>query len=255
MGKDGRFLPNEWAAYAMKKDVCEIGLSHPNYVALVMGVFFIGCMADFQSVIDLYRTVRRMRHTGNMEDMIVVESGNIHLGGTLYVVAVTSCVRTLLVAVVALKFCIVVYVLMLGCKLLCASSCLPDVVLNALAVQFVLEIDRWFFEAFLPKEGKRTVRDTYLFECREKMTLGTSNSKTTRDRVGTLAWVAVIVGFLTFYLHVFQQVMPPDMSVLTDKCRSTVAYEQICTEMAFAIRGNHEKCYPYGTGWTKPRLI
>merc|ERR1712107_68861 len=84
--------------------------------------------------------------------------------GTTYITALTRTTRWLLYVLVCIpKLLISVYLLSLGCEWLSTTTNFEALVMNCVAMEFVLHIDELLFIAFLPMGYRRQVEDINFF--------------------------------------------------------------------------------------------
>jgi len=180
---------------AEQKSVCRIPLSRPNFFGVVLYLWTVANFVDlkitwgvFESLVFLTGSCRNMR-----DALEAVAHGKNH---RVFVIAkLPIYMKVLVIMVVVLpRALITLRVLYLGSRWLLATEPFGELVLNAVALEFVLFISRVNFSAFVSKRSKIDVANTKVL-CRKKRPsdLG-SFVGTAFFGLASLAWPVLYIG-------------------------------------------------------------
>jgi len=112
------------------------------------------------------------------------------------------CVRLTVYSFILIpKLVICFFLLATGTLYLAGTDNFADLVLNAVALQFVLNIDNWLFEAVFPKSIKDQMGNCVLVKPREP-------SSQAGHLATSVIYYAVILGGVALYLTPFGQTIP-----------------------------------------------
>merc|ERR1719464_2372369 len=132
---------------------------------------------------------------------------------TISIVALTTKTRlTLLILVCLPKLAISLFLLVLGCKWLSATTSFEALVMNTMAMEFVLHVDELLYEAFLPVGYRRQVADINFF------LMNSSGSIEELKRLELMSYGRAIfslfsaVFFVMLWAGFLQAVLPRDIS-------------------------------------------
>lgn len=242
-----QFQDDLWRdSYDNKHSLCQIAMTNPGYLNIILCLHVMNCIVEFRETLMTAREVVKVKQCSSLREMLVWEAGQEELGGRCFVVAVTRPVRIALSVIILYKFVIAFFVLNLGSRLLCSSTEFADVLLNALTLQFICEIDNTIFSAFLPTSVQDTVRQTSLFVQGPKATAGVAHAMKRFDlKVGTF-WACFCITFLLVYVNIVQTVLPADLSQVGKVCKEYLELSAPCNTRAIGLYFNPTECYPYG---------
>merc|ERR1712217_376111 len=184
-------------------------------------------------------------------DMLRVDSA-----ATISIIALTSRTRTMLCILVCVpKLAISVYLLILGCKWLSATTSFEALVMNTMAMEFVLHIDELLYEAFLPAGYRRQVSDINFFLPNSIMSTEELKRQELWSYGKAIFSLCGAVGFVFLWADFLQVVLPQDISDVTRHCAEYLeGMSPICSGFAF-WRQSPDTCYPVGgVGDMRPNL-
>lgn len=166
-------------------------------------------------------------------------------GETLHVeiVAVNRMARFLMTVFVLLPKIIVAMLLAyIGCRWLAATQSFGDLILNALALEFVIGIDDLMYEAFTPLDVRQFIEQTK-FAHLPKADHGAHSDETIAELLRSTVLLVGIVIWAFVYLNYLQQVLPNFPHDIREHCsnRFYSHYEELC-----GFFGDPDECFPYG---------
>jgi len=160
-------------------------------------------------------------------------------------IALTRLARAGIYSTVILpKLVIAVLLWYIGCRWLAATQSFSDLILNALSLEFIINIDELVYDNFAPRSLKDWLGSTKILH------LVAEPDSQTHAVAGRYIkhLVYVILGLLWsyFYLTAFQQVIPGFQFDISEHCGGwfDAYYEPTCGE---GFLSKHpERCFPYG---------
>merc|ERR1712129_35475 len=213
--ENGNFLPEKWEAYSGKAFLCQMSVTTGWSQYVVLFVWTTAMLAEFRMSYYMARAISRTPRVRSAELMLVITDVKTS------VVALTMSARLMLYLFVCTpKFLISSYLLFLGCQWLSAAHTCEDLVLNSVALEFVLTIDKMLYQAFLPLAYRRAVSDINFFVCsgRSKTLHGDHDMKVWRSYMWSVAYLFGAVAWLVVYGTHFQNVIPHNISELRSHC-------------------------------------
>lgn len=154
-----------------KEQLCNIAFSSYWFM---FAVLLLWC---YTMLIEIRKTDRLSRDVKSIEDCSRVSEMIDESSGTRRIVKLTKCVDWLLFLVIILpKLFIGAGLLVIGCIWLMATDSFADLILNAVALEFVVNIDNLLFEAALPASIADKVAETKFFVL-ENMSKSAENKK------------------------------------------------------------------------------
>jgi len=254
---EGEFQLELWEDYdeLRKKRLCQIPLSDLKFYYSVITCWTLTCMREVKSAHRLFHDVAAMPVCSTSAEMIEHKSDGSE--EKIFIVKLTCFTRTLLVLFICVpKFLISIALLWLGCQWLSATTSFTELVLNAVAMEFIINIDEVVYEAMLPRWYQRQVADID-FLSRTYSTV----PKAERERAAmwhgtkrTLSYLLASVLWVSVFSQVLQQVLPIDFSEIGTHCRAYIVQSTtpICLQMAYSLGddANVAECYPFGSSTT-----
>lgn len=237
----GRFRPERWAAYAGKQKICQMGAASRFFYGVVLFVWVTAMLGEFRTTYYLWRNITRMPRCTHEGKMLVATSENV------CIVALTLTTKLLLCTVVCIpKFLISTYLLALGCQWLSASTSFEALVLNSVAMEFVLHIDELLYRAFVPATYRRQVADIDFFVRKPRSSDEDEDTKAWMSYGWSLAYFVGALSFTFFYMFFLEDALPPDISDVQVHCAEYV--EKIGSMLCAGWGWTEEAraCYPYG---------
>merc|ERR1712032_2938 len=145
------------------------------------------------------------------------------IDGETYITRLTRPIRVLMyILIIIPKLFICVYLLLQGLLWLTATTRFEDLVMNAVAMDFVLKLDEVLYQTFLPPERKIEVQriDFYKepdgdWEEQEKHM---DRQKVLRGYALTATYLAMSLFSVVLYAKLLQPVLPTDLRDMREAC-------------------------------------
>jgi len=120
----------------------------------------------------------------------------------LEIVGLTWFVKGLIGSVIIVRFVICSVLLWMGCRWLVATTDFNDLILNSVALVFILDLKDFLYMILVPTRNKHDLENTYLAPVFKVET------PTPLFFLGSFAWFLVAVVWVCVYMYFFQHVLP-----------------------------------------------
>jgi hypothetical protein len=249
--ENGNFLDAEWEDYPEKKELCQIALTNRAFLYSVLFIWSVRMVQELRTSQRFFTDVFQMPDCGHPSEMTQEVRRKEKEKSHCSVVALTRCTRWLLYLLVCLpKLLISLALLYLGCRFLSATANFENLVMNTVALEFVLTIDETLFHACVPVSYRTEVREVNFFV---RMTAQEKNEQKSESKAFMRSFF--YFGFSVFcvwvYSYLLQNVLPRDVSDLTEHCGRYMYSDEVqpfCTTLH-----NMESCYPFGESEVSPQ--
>jgi hypothetical protein len=247
---DGNFDHDAWESYEGKQQVCQITMSSRKFYFGILTLWGLLMMQELRSCQRVAMDIMAVRSVDSLDQMLdYVNTGNYELGGRCLIIGLTKGMRAAVLVLVCLPRAIIGLVLLsLGCQWLSSSASFADMTLNAMALEFVKNIDEILYDSILPRQLKNEIAETNVFKIEKQKTKADLDSAEWKGYKRTVGWIGFMVVFLAGYGSIVQNVLPFDLSELKTLCAEQVQESQtpLCNHVTWM--GGSESCYPYGLG-------
>lgn len=201
-GIPGYFQQSNFALLSAEKQerICGIPLAHPKYIGCIIFVWTLTVYTDMRQTIDeLIRVVVQLPQVQSMAECFSAK------GASRFVIGITWELKATLTAFIFIPRLVASFLLLwLGSRWLVATCDLGDVMLNGIALEFILNLKTLVYAAFVTQSQKDAVMSTMfppLYEEPPSLRWSLSVSCFSMSLVG--AWVLLYVfelqGVLTEY--------------------------------------------------------
>jgi len=244
--EDGNFLHGVWQTYDTDKyaALCNMAVSKLYFSCGIVFLWTARMLAEVKQSLhlmhDLY-CIPQLPLSATAKQMVyqVKDGDEIE---RFEILALNRMVRIMLTVLIALPKIGVAFILMLsGCRWLAATQSFGDLILNALALEFVIGIDELMFEAFTPEQTRSFIEQTKIAYPREGEG-GIQNESSMSLLLNTLG-IILNLAWSYMYLNDWQQVLPNFSHDIRAHCQSRFAemYTLKCPFM-----GDPDECFPFG---------
>lgn len=169
-GKDGEFdssrfndLPTDWQG-----EICQIVLSSTLFLSSILFLWVAQCFSELRTI---WRRVRQMRRLPDLpkgfkpKEMVaeVIQGEGHFKERKMLFICIDRCTQLSLYMLIFIpKIFIASLLCCAGCVWLTASLSFGDLILNSLALAFVVEVDELIFSVFLPPRLEKNLKETML---------------------------------------------------------------------------------------------
>eukprot|EP00930_Biecheleria_cincta_P014752 TRINITY_DN1255_c0_g2_i1.p1 TRINITY_DN1255_c0_g2~~TRINITY_DN1255_c0_g2_i1.p1 ORF type:complete len:497 (-),score=86.85 TRINITY_DN1255_c0_g2_i1:19-1509(-) len=212
-GSDDLFFnPDLFARLAddAKENACRIPLSQPGYLAIVLFIWTLMVIGDLRKSLLLFvRLVMGCGSTPTMADSCT----NADDGDDMIITKLTIPLKAVIGMFVILpRILIAGYLLWLGCRWLTATNDFQDLVLNSVALEFVLLTKELMFTTLVSERSKRDTRRMQISVEQE------AESPSPWSFLGAFMWGMCALAWVYLYMYSLQQVLPEYRWDVRDVC-------------------------------------
>jgi len=199
-GVEGHFDPERFDSlpeHISKKFICSIPLSQPYYFACILMVWSFTVVIDMRQILFHANLMLILTATvDSAKDMLEEQDNTAILHG------LTLPVKSMLALFIFLpRLFIDLVLLWLGCRWLLATCSFTDVLLNAMALEFILLLKDLVYNAVVPKRNQWETT-TMLIPHKRK------TAASWMTYMGAFAWFLVVICWVLLYMFVLQRVLP-----------------------------------------------
>jgi len=193
---------------------CAIPFSQPKLLLPILFIWTLTIVADLRRCGDL--AVRLMFATPTISSMQdAVEEGD---GETQTIVGLTKTVKAALAATVLIpRWVIDVYLLWLGCRWLAATPSFSDLLLNSVALEFIVLLKDALYTGVVPDRNKRATQNTLVQPWQK------TEPANYRVFLSSFLLMAVTCAWVLWYVYRFQMVLPDYKWDVAATCKTYVA--------------------------------
>lgn len=199
------FFDDDLLDEATRSQICSIPLSQPVFCFMVLVIWTLTCITQFRTSLRMLQNI--VLGLPTLPDMAGALETNAE-EDTDYVVGLSAGVKCTVVLLVILPgICITAFLLWLGCRWLMGTGAYDVLILNAIALEFILCLKDLIYKALVPPRNMRDLARTVINTKRCEAT-------SVMSFLSTLAWGFVAAAFVVMYMgvpdvfHGFQRVLP-----------------------------------------------
>lgn len=142
-----------------KEEVCHIPLSQPCFFGVVLLIWSSACWLEVRKACNLLTNVLMLPRVSTMADALG-EGDDSKSRVDANIEGLTLLVKVFFAVVSAIRICVTLYLLWVGCRLLLATNDFAELILNAVALEFILLLKEGFYHAFVPTRNKLDIQVT-----------------------------------------------------------------------------------------------
>lgn len=157
---DGAVDEDLWSHWGAAKhdEVCSVAFVSFDFMYALLIIWWVNMVIELRKTERLMRKFKSIKKCDLAKDMVLKDEED-----TILVVQLTSRVQALLWATLLIpKFVIAIALTIVGTVWLAATDSYSDLILNALALQFVVQVDELLFKGLLPESIRSDIASTKL---------------------------------------------------------------------------------------------
>jgi len=237
-GVDGTFNRAAFATLQRHEQeaACQIPLSQPDFFFIVLCIWSLTCMSEMRKSVNLFQSL--IMNTENCQSM--GDSLTTSEEGELLIARLTINLKVLIMALVIIpRVSITCYLLWLGCRWLLATTDFGDLILNAVALEFILMLKDLLFSSLVTLRNKLDLGRTKVMPrfAKEGATI-TAFTRTIIYGVMSVLWVVIYMGlppgylpaFVSHHFHGLQTVLPDYKWDVHDVCVDWIKWRYCVNE-------------------------
>lgn len=184
-----------------REQACNIPLSQPGYLLVILFIWSLTCIGEIKNAIETMFTLVNpwiTKTVSSMEDSLRPgEEPNINI-----VVGLTPLLKLVVFAILCFRLACTCFLLWLGSRWLLATADFSDILLNAVALEFVLVLKDLLYESMVPARSQREVQNTLLLPRTEL------EPASVLVFLGTFLWGLLAWAWAIVYMWYLQDVLP-----------------------------------------------
>jgi hypothetical protein len=196
---------------AIKDILCQIPFSQPAFFITILSVWTISILSEIKNVWFMGRCTIGLDSSSDYSKMTeMAEEGQVimRLPRRLKIF--------IFIFVLVPRVAIASVLLWLGCRWLSATPNFSDLLLNAVALEFIAGLRVLMFDRLTPARGKRDLRQT-------KYKAEETEVPTICNLLGAYGWIIFVFIFVILYVFDLQQVLPNYRWDVAEVCSAFIA--------------------------------
>ncbi|CAK9115619.1 unnamed protein product [Durusdinium trenchii] len=196
-----------------QSSACRIPFSQPQLLLPILFIWTLTVVADLRRCGDLFvRLILATPTITSMRDAVVESDGECEI-----IVGLTRSIKVLLMSTCVLpRYFINVYLLWLGCRWLAATPSFGDLLLNAVALEFILLLKDTLYAGVVPDRNKRATQNTLIQPWQK------TEPANYRVFLSSFLLILVTCAWVLYYVYKFQAVLPDYKWDVAQVCASYV---------------------------------
>lgn len=199
-GIRGYFNASQFADFSDddREAICSVSFSQPRFFYVVLGIWTLYMMGELRLCFEFFQRVI----IGTITSATMRDAAPL-VNGERIILRMTVGVKLLVTTLVVLPRTLISLVLLwLGCRWLTATTSFEDLILNAVALEFVVATKDLLYERLVSNRNKREVQRTKVNIMHE------SGYPRPGNFFGSYVWLLLSVVWVYAYVHYFQAVLP-----------------------------------------------
>lgn len=227
-GLDGHFVPENFRSLTAEQQAsaCRIPLSQPDFFFVVLLIWTLTCIGEIKACLHLFVQLAATLGTcANMEEAkwspeedAGADDKGEHDDHEFIIKALPLWLKAVIfVFVIIPRLGITTFLLWVGCRWLLATNNFADLILNAVALEFILLLKEMMYRVLVPHRNKIDLGGTFI-------KTSTREPPSAKAFTQTLSWLLVAFAWVVSYMgiphHVdgWQMVLPDYRWDLHDVC-------------------------------------
>lgn len=183
-----------------KSTACRIPLSQPHFLLVVITIWTLTCVNEYKELLHSFNNiVINLPHVASMDCAVMKQEEDEK---SMEIVGLTWPVKLFVACLLFLRFVICSVLLWMGCRWLTATTDFNDLILNSVALVFVLDLKDFLYMILVPERNKRDLQNTKVHP------LFKVETPTPMFFLGSFVWFIVAVIWAFAYVCFFQHVLP-----------------------------------------------
>jgi hypothetical protein len=194
-------------------DVCRIPLSQPFFFYLILLIWTLTCFSELRKSLTLSLEICKLKTVKSMSDALdrsTEEEGS----GEAVIIGLTCAVKIFMLFLLVVRVCITVYLLWVGCRWLLSTNRFDDLIMNSIALEFILLLKELVHATLVPKRNAIELSKTTLKLAKsdEKIKPGC------QEFTGTVSILFLAMFWVWLYMYKLQEVLPEYQWDVHDVC-------------------------------------
>jgi hypothetical protein len=197
-------------------NICRIPLSQPYFFGLVLIIWTLTCFAELRKAYTLQSTLMMLPTVDSMSESVGAgDDDSSDLDAVIKGMTVLMKIGLTLLTFVP-RVSVTLYLLWVGCRWLLATNNFGDLILNAVALEFILLIKEGLYVALMPTRSHLDLTVTKIMPYPDHMTSSWWNF------VNTVFLLLIAFLWVFLYMRYWQQVLPQYNWDVHEVCESYI---------------------------------
>jgi len=236
----------DFSEFPHPQSLCQSALSNFGFITAILFLWAVTCLTEMRNIERLVKQFNRIpslpegESVSEMVNEKVTRADNDGNDDVIELLCLSKTTRFSIWLVIFLpKIGIVAFLTYTGMVWLTATQSFADLILNALALEFVINIDDVLYSSFFPKNlvdcvGKMKIANPALEESEKEDSLA--------GYWRSVYYLSIMFAFVIIYLLFLQPVLPGYSRDFGYYCSDFLA-EELSPKCAM---GSHKDCFPFG---------
>jgi len=199
----------------VKKEVCHVPFSQPAFFIVIIFVWALTCIGDLRKSVDMFNSLIRATPTVRTLHQIVkpLDPTSEKQSHKKLIVGLTWQMKVFITTIILIpRIILTVGLLWLGSRWLAATNDFGDLIMNTVALEFILLLQNLLSMTIVPARNKR--------DCQSIETVPPYSHEPAGIFVfaGSFLWGLVALGWAVVYTYYVQQVLPQYNWDVRDVC-------------------------------------
>jgi len=244
---DGSFNETKWHVWdGPYMALCNLAMSKVSFTMAVVFMWIARMLGELRETERLARDVWKIKALGSKPYSEMIMDKRSEEGDQYYVVALSTSGRIFVFLLVIIpKFLITFCLTCIGCRWLCATESFSDLILNALALDFIIGVDEIVYANFAPQHLSEFLESAKMTHEQSEELTSNHESNVICAYVKSVLLMISCMAVSYLYLNNFQQVIPSFPHDIAPHCVGWFDkyYSPFCW---FYTEDPMKSCFPYG---------
>eukprot|EP00747_Dinoflagellata_sp_TGD_P203267 gnl/TRDRNA2_/TRDRNA2_76878_c0_seq1.p1 gnl/TRDRNA2_/TRDRNA2_76878_c0~~gnl/TRDRNA2_/TRDRNA2_76878_c0_seq1.p1 ORF type:complete len:422 (-),score=69.43 gnl/TRDRNA2_/TRDRNA2_76878_c0_seq1:18-1124(-) len=246
----GVFHHAQWEAFDGRDSICQAGMTKMFFLASILLLWSVRMLGELRLTAQLDHRIRELPnapHDADPHDMMM-ENHDEEVS-TYEVICLTGSTRFVLrLFIIVPKLIIAAFLLYMGCRFLASTQSFADIIMNAMALEFIINIDELIFDCLMPEILYLKVSNMKFAPPKIKLTPEQHENEIVRAYTRSMFYILLLIAFVWVYLNSLQQVIPGFKHDIGDHCSDYIESQMTtaCPQITIWPFTKSE-CFPYGT--------
>jgi len=183
--------------------ICQMPFANDIFLVTILFIWTLSCVVDLRRAIGMLIDFVWMMPVVSLKDATVVVKGEDGGEGEVTIVGIPVSMRIFLMLTIFLpRIALDGVILLLGCRWLVATSDMGDLILNAVALEFLLVLNSLVLQALVPSHGVKGLERTKVLSSSSR------HESAVTALLSTISWAVFASGFCIVYAYFCQDVLP-----------------------------------------------
>mmetsp|Transcript_41507 Transcript_41507/g.51091 ORF Transcript_41507/g.51091 Transcript_41507/m.51091 type:complete len:358 (+) Transcript_41507:382-1455(+) len=183
--------------------ICQMPLANDMFLLIILFVWTLSCVVDLRRALCMLVDFTVTMPVVALKDATVVAAAEDGEAGEVTIVGVPRGMKVFLTAVIFLPRLILDFVILcLGCRWLLSTSDMGDLILNAVALEFLLVLNSLVLQALVPAHGVNGLERTKVLSSSSR------HASAVMALLATLSWMLFASFWCISYVYFIEDVLP-----------------------------------------------